>query len=80
MAKVSLYLDMRAVKSGQPGPLKVKYFHRGKTIFLPTSIKLMPDQLMGNTIVNHPRAKKWNNMLQLRISDISSEILELEVT
>ena len=52
MAKVSLYLDMRAVKSGQPGPLKVKYFHRGKTIFLPTSIKLMPDQLIGNTIVN----------------------------
>lgn len=80
MAKVSLYLDMRAVKSGQPGPVKVKYFHKGKTIFLPTTVRLMPDQLMGNTIVNHPRAKKWNNMLQLRISDISSEILELEVT
>lgn len=80
MAKVSLYLDMRAVKPGQPGPLKIKYHHRGKTIMLPTTIKLMPEQWMGNTIVNHPRAKQWNNMLRLRLADITSEILELEVT
>lgn len=80
MAKVSLYLDMRAVKPGQPGPLKVQYYHRGKTIMLPTTIKLMPEQWMENTIVNHPRAKQWNNMLRLRIADITSEILELEVT
>lgn len=80
MAKVSLYLDMRAVKPGQPGPLKVQYYHRGKTIMLPTTIKLMPEQWMENTIVNHPRAKQWNNMLRLRLADITSEILELEVT
>lgn len=80
MAKVSLYLDMRAVKPGQPGPLKIKYHHRGSTIFLPTTIRLLPEQWMGDTIINHQRAKQWNNMLRLRIADITSEILELEVT
>jgi hypothetical protein len=80
MAKVSLYLDMRAVKDGQPGPLKIKYFHKGTTIMLPTTIRLTPDQWMTDTIINHPKAKQWNTMLRLRMVDITSEILELEVT
>lgn len=80
MAKVSLYLDMRAVKDGQPGPLKIKYYHKGSTIMLPTSIRLTPDQWMTDTIINHPKAKQWNTMLRLRMVDITSEILELEVT
>ena len=79
MARASLYLDMRAVKKGQPGPLKVRYHHKGKTIFLPTTIQIHPDQWMENTIINHPKAKLWNNMLQLRMADITSEILELEI-
>ena len=80
MAKVSLYHDMRAVKNGQPGPLKIQYFHKGSTIMLPTAIKLLPEQWMKDTIINHPKAKQWNNMLRLRMVDITSEILELEVT
>lgn len=80
MAKVSLYLDLRAVKDGQPGPLKVKVFHKGKAIMLPTSIKLTSDQWMSGKIINHARAKQWNNMLALRMADITSEILELDVT
>jgi len=71
---------MRAVKPGQPGPLKVKYYHKGKTIFLPTAIRLHPEQWMGDTIINHQRAKQWNSMLRLRMADITSEILQLEVT
>lgn len=69
---------MRAVKAGQPGPLKMQYFHKGRTIMLPTSIRITPDQWMGNTIVNHPRAKQWNGLLRLRMADITSEILNLE--
>ena len=79
MARASLYLDMRAVKEGQPGPLKIRYHHRGKTIFIPTAIQLLPNQWMGDNIINHPKAKLWNNMLQLRMSDITSEILELDI-
>lgn len=80
MARASLYLDMRSVKSGQPGPLKIRYYHRGSAIMIPTTIRLLPEQWMDNTIVNHQRAKQWNNMLRLRLADITSEILELEVT
>ena len=80
MAKVSLYHDLRAVKDGQPGPLKIKVFHNGKAIMLPTSIRLLPEQWMNGKIINHPRAKTWNNMLTLRMSDITSTILELDVT
>lgn len=80
MASASLYLDLRAVKPGQPGPLKVKYYHRGTTIMLPTTIRLQQEQWMENTIVNHPRAKQWNNLLRLRMADITSQILELEIT
>lgn len=80
MARASLYLDLRAVKPGQPGPLKVKYYHRGTTIMLPTTIRLQQEQWMENTIVNHPRAKQWNNLLRLRMADITSQILELEIT
>ena len=71
---------MRSVKDGQPGPLKIRYYHRGSAIMIPTTIRLLPEQWMDNTIVNHQRAKQWNNMLRLRLADITSEILELEVT
>lgn len=71
---------MRAVKEGQPGPLKIKYYHRGSTIMLPTSIRLLPEQWTGKKVVNHLRAKQWNNFIDLRLADITSEILELEVT
>lgn len=80
MAKASFYLDMRAVKPGQPGPLKVRYSHKGSAIFIPTSVNLTPEQWMDNTIISHPRAKQWNNMLRLRMADITSTVLELEVT
>lgn len=80
MAKASFYHDCRAVKAGQPGPLKIKYYHKGSTIMVPTGIQLTPDQWVGDTIINHPRAKQMNSMLQLRMLDITSEILELDVT
>lgn len=80
MARASLYHDCRAVKAGQPGPLKIKYYHKGSTIMVPTNIYLLPEQWAKDTIVNHPRAKQMNSLLQLRMADITSEILELEVT
>lgn len=83
MAKISLYLDLRAVKDGSAGPLKIRVYHKKKTIFLPTSINLTSDQWMDGepygTIVNHTRAKQWNKLLQLRLMDISSELLKLDI-
>jgi integrase len=79
MAKASFYLDLRASKDGSSGPLKVRVYHNGKTFFLPTSITLTPQQWMDGVIVNHLRAKQWNNLLKLRMMDISSELIKLDV-
>ena len=58
----------------------MKYYFKGKTIMLPTSVKLTADQWTGNRIVNHPRAKQMNNLLDLRLADVTALILELDVT
>lgn len=79
MAKASLYLDLRAVKDGSPGPIKVRVFHKGKAFMLPTSISVMADEWMDGVIIGHPRAKQWNNFLKLRMLDIKSELIRLEV-
>lgn len=47
---------------------------------VPTSIYLLPEQWVSGTVINHPRAKQMNSMLQLRMADITSAILELDVT
>ena len=79
MAKASLYLDLRAVKDGSTGPLKIRIFHNGKTFFLPTEISLTADQWMDGVIINHLRAKQWNNFLKLKIMDVTSELIRLDV-
>lgn len=79
MAKASLYLDLRATKDGSKGPLKIRVYHKGKVFFLPTSISLEPQQWMDGTIINHLRAKKWNDFLKLRMMDVTSELIKLDV-
>lgn len=79
MAKSSLYLDLRAVKNGAPGPIKIRVYHNGKAFMLPTSISVHPEQWMDDSIVDHPRAKQWNSFLKLRLMDIKSEIIKLDV-
>lgn len=80
MAKTSLFHDTRAVEPGSDAPLKIRIYHNGKYISLPTSIKIKADQWLNNTIINHPRAKQWNSFLSLRMADITSELLQMEVT
>ena len=79
MAKASLYLDLRASKDGVTGPIKVRVYHKGSAFFLPTSINIASDQWMDGVIINHARAKQWNNLLKLRMMDITSELIKLDV-
>ena len=79
MAKASLYLDLRASKDGLTGPIKVRVYHNGKVFFLPTSITITSDQWLNGVIINHERAKKWNDFLKLRLLDIKSELIQLDV-
>ena len=40
---VSFYLDTRACQKGKPAPLKVAIRRKGTTSFIPTEIKVLPD-------------------------------------
>lgn len=79
MSKVSLYHDLRAVKDGNPGPVKIKVFHKKKAIMLPTIVKITADQWMERKVINHPRARQFNSYLALRMADVTSAIMELDV-
>lgn len=79
MSKVSLYHDLRAVKDGNPGPVKIKVFHKKKAIMLPTIVKITSEQWMDRKVVNHPRARQLNSYLALKIADVTSAIMELDV-
>ena len=79
MAKVSLYHDMRAVKDGACGSIKIRVYHNGKAFMLPTSISISPQHWDDGVIIGHDRAKKWNAFLKLRLLDIKTEIIKLDV-
>ena len=46
---------------------------------LPTSISVTPQQWMDGVIINHPRAKKWNDFLKVRMMDVTSELIKLDI-
>lgn len=80
MAKTSLFHDTRKIEAGSEAPIRFRIYHKGKYVHVPTGIKVTADQWANNTIVNHSRAKQWNKLLTLRMADITSEILQLEVS
>lgn len=70
---------MRAVKDGACGSIKIRVFHNGKAFMLPTSISILPQHWDDGVIIGHDRAKKWNAFLKLRLLDIKTEIIKLDV-
>lgn len=80
MATINYYLDKRASGWDKPSPLKISIRHRGKAIFLPTGISLLPEQWDDITrrIINHPKAPQLNNLLNRRYCDIECELLRLQ--
>ena len=70
---------MRAVKDGACGAIKIRVYHNGKAFMLPTSISILPQHWDDGIIIGHDRAKKWNSFLKLRLMDIKTEIIRLDV-
>ena len=70
---------MRAVKDGSCGSIKIRVYHNGKAFMMPTSISVLPQHWNDGVIIGHERAKKWNAFLKLRLLDIKTEIIKLDV-
>lgn len=65
MITTRLYLDTRASGPGRPAPIKVSITKRSETAYLPTGVKVLPEQWdkANQRIIKHPDAKTLNNFL-----------------
>lgn len=79
MARTKLYLDTRAVKSGNPAPLKVAINKKSETALISLNVLLLPSQWdkRAGKVVNHPNRLFLNNYITRRMLDIDTIVLKL---
>lgn len=78
MITTKFYLDKRAVKDGQPAPLKIVITLNRKHAYINLDVKLLPEQwnVATNKIVNHPNKIFLNTFITRRKLDVETEILK----
>lgn len=76
------YLDTRAVKDGEPAPLKLAISRKGTRSFLTLSVSVTKDQWDAKAlkVVKHPSRVSINNYINLRKSTVDMMILRLTST
>lgn len=79
MARTKLYLDTRAVKSGNPAPLKVAINKKSETALISLNVLLLPSQWdkRAGKVVNHSNRLFLNNYITRRMLDIDTMVLKL---
>lgn len=62
MVTTKFYLDCRAVKKGNPAPLKISVTKKGVTSHIPLNLSLLPNQWdnKGQKIKYHPNKQNLN--------------------
>lgn len=73
------YLDCRCIAGG-PAPVKISISNKGRTFYLPTSIRVTPEQWddQAQRIVGHPLKVRLNTLLTQRKLDVDSALYELQ--
>ena len=79
MVSLRLYLDTRAVKRGEPAPLKVVFTKKGVAAWLSLGIRLLPSQWDRDRqrVVGHPQKDAYNSFLLNRMAVIQNLVLSL---
>lgn len=79
MARTKFYLDTRAVKGGNPAPLKVAINKKSETALISLNVLLLPSQWDKRTgkVINHPNRLFLNNYITKRLLDIDTIVLKL---
>lgn len=75
------YLDCRSCgKASDPAPVKISISHKGRTVYLPTNISVLPSQWdeRGQAIVKHPQKSQLNTLLGRRKLDIDTALYDLQ--
>lgn len=79
MITTKFYLDCRAVKKGNPAPLKIAITKKGVTAHIPLNVSLLPNQWDNKTqkIKDHPKKQNLNLFINKRKSLVDDIILKL---
>lgn len=79
MISLRLYLDSRAVKKGEPCPIKLMLNHRSKTALLPLGVSVLPYQwdAKSQQVVNSPSRDSINAYLLERRATVQNLILRM---
>lgn len=82
MATTKFYLDTRAVREGDPAPLKLAISRKGTRTFLSLNVYITKDQWDEKTekVVKHPSRVAINNYINLKKSTVDMMILRLTST
>ena len=78
MATIRLYLDKRAAKG--EAPVKISINHKSESAFIPTGIKVNPEQWDGNIVTDGENSKRINSVLLGKKVRVERILLELEET
>ena len=79
MATYKLYLDRRAVKDGEPAPLKIMINKHSKSALLPIDVRLLPEQWDTNRqqVIKHPKKAALNAYITNRMARVGDIMREL---
>lgn len=79
---MNFYLDDRATAPNAVATIKLRFTFKKKPVLLSTGVRVLPTQwdTTKQQIVNHPQKRALNEYLQVRLTQASSQYLELETT
>ncbi len=79
VVSIRLYLDARAVKAGEPAPLRFVFTKRGVPAWLAVGIRVLPSQWdkARQRIVSHPQKDVLNSFLLSRMTTVQNLVLQL---
>jgi integrase len=81
MITTKLYLDTRAVKDGEPAPLKVAITKKRQAAYIPLGVKLKKEQwdAKKQRIVDAPNKQRLELFVKNKLVEIDNAILELQM-
>ena len=81
MITTKLYLDTRAVKDGEPAPLKVAITKKRQAAYIPLGVKLKKEQwdVKKQRIVDAPNKQRLEIFVKNKLVEIENAILELQM-
>lgn len=81
MVTTKIWLDTRAVKDGQPAPLKLCLVRQGRAAYIPLDVRVLPSQWNKDKqkVTDHPNKRNLNSYIENRKTEIDNMLRELTV-